>query len=605
MRNTVAMLACVLALLVVAGCAEPGTNHASPKELSRIAGWKGSDVNSADAFRFVVMSDRTGGHEPGAWAKAVTEVNRLKPDFVMCVGDLIEGYGDDKAELERQWQEFDRLTAKLEAPFFYCPGNHDITGAAPREVYTRRRARGGRTYYSFNYRKCHFVVLDSDAIVNDTKGVVDEQWAWLEKDLAAARGASHVFVFEHHPLYAGPHWKRLAKLLDPKRTTVFAGHFHRLSYDLEDGVPYIVLGHTATGGGSDDRSKGTFKMFAHVTVAAGRPRVAIIAVGNVLPHDLISRALGKRVATLGRGVSLSPTTRAGGQVTLELANPTDAQASYTLSWSGAAAWFVGGPPKVARLTLAAGDSARRTYRIPATPASLAPPTLEVSYALTHRGQQGQGKRSLRLPVVATLTAARAGKMTIDGKLNDWPAAGTSTNARWQVRDNPDQWSGPKDCAMLTRIAYDGENVYVAIDVRDEKIVTEGRQTWLRDGVEVFWDPRPAGARGGRFVNPCRQLMIPVPAAGEAPQPKAGPIQAVGQIKAKVACLRRAGGYTVELAVPAASIAEGFKPAPGATLRMEFFANDKDETAGQTTGMVLSGDSDASRNTAGYAIVTFK
>jgi hypothetical protein len=100
-------------------------------------------------------------------------------------------------------------------------------------------------------------------------------------------------------------------------------------------------------------------------------------------------------------------------------------------------------------------------------------------------------------------------------------------------------------------------------------------------------------------------MIPVPSAGEAPKPKAGPIQAVGQIKAKVACLRRVGGYTFELAIPAASIAEGFKPAPGATLRMEFFANDKDETGGQTTGMVLSGDSDASRNTAGYAIVTFK
>ena len=50
MRNTVAMLACVLALLVAAGCAEPGADHASPKELSRIAGWKGSHAHLAQGL---------------------------------------------------------------------------------------------------------------------------------------------------------------------------------------------------------------------------------------------------------------------------------------------------------------------------------------------------------------------------------------------------------------------------------------------------------------------------------------------------------------------------------------------------------------------------
>ena len=90
MRNAFAVVVC-LVLLSVTGCSIFGGLD-QPAELSRIAGWGGRAVNSADAFRFVVVSDRTGGHQPGAWAQAVEQINRLKPDFVVSIGDLIEGY---------------------------------------------------------------------------------------------------------------------------------------------------------------------------------------------------------------------------------------------------------------------------------------------------------------------------------------------------------------------------------------------------------------------------------------------------------------------------------------------------------------------------------
>src|SRR5262249_18792999 len=48
--------------------------------------------NEADQFQFAVVSDRTGGHRDKIFSQAVARVNLLQPEFVMSVGDLIEGY---------------------------------------------------------------------------------------------------------------------------------------------------------------------------------------------------------------------------------------------------------------------------------------------------------------------------------------------------------------------------------------------------------------------------------------------------------------------------------------------------------------------------------
>jgi predicted phosphodiesterase len=283
------VLTAILLSILSGGPACNRGNRTAPADLARIAGWRGLAANAPDAFRFIVLSDRTGGHEEGAWEKALLEVNRLKPDFVMCVGDLIEGYCDEQEAIEQR-EEFDALTRRLEAPFFYCPGNHDAESVPTRKVYAARHGTGGRTYYSFDYRSCHFVVLDSSALLAQVPDVTEAQWAWLEQDLASARSAKHVFIFEHHPLYDTPAWERLRKWLDPDRTTVFAGHWHNLSYDREDGVPYFVLGPTATYTWQGPREDGNFKMYAHVAVSGGAPTVSIIPVGQVLPHDFVSRA---------------------------------------------------------------------------------------------------------------------------------------------------------------------------------------------------------------------------------------------------------------------------------------------------------------------------
>jgi predicted MPP superfamily phosphohydrolase len=80
-----------------------------------------------DTFRFVVIGDLTGGEENGVFASAIEKINQLAPDFVISIGDLIEGYTMDQPTIDRYWQSFQKRISAMEAPFFYVPGNHDIS----------------------------------------------------------------------------------------------------------------------------------------------------------------------------------------------------------------------------------------------------------------------------------------------------------------------------------------------------------------------------------------------------------------------------------------------------------------------------------------------
>ena len=80
----------------------------------------------AGTFHVAILGDRTGLAVPGTFEKAVDRVNGLRPDLVLMVGDLIEGYTEDAAEIEQEWREADAMVARLEAQFAMVPGNHDI-----------------------------------------------------------------------------------------------------------------------------------------------------------------------------------------------------------------------------------------------------------------------------------------------------------------------------------------------------------------------------------------------------------------------------------------------------------------------------------------------
>jgi 3',5'-cyclic AMP phosphodiesterase CpdA len=248
--------------------------------------------NDPAAFQFAIISDRTGGHRAKVFGRAVEQLNLLQPEFVVSVGDLIEGYTDNRERLTREWREFQGYVAKLQMPFFYVPGNHDIASKFQRRVWTERF---GRTYFEFVYRDVLFLILDSEDPPGDDFGrLSDDQLAWLKKVLADNKEVRWTLVFIHKPMWATPKihpsWDEVEKLLAGRRHTVFAGHVHRYQKDTRNGANYYML--ATTGGGSMLRGVeyGEFDHIVWVTMKKEGPVLANILLDGILREDLSSIA---------------------------------------------------------------------------------------------------------------------------------------------------------------------------------------------------------------------------------------------------------------------------------------------------------------------------
>ena len=128
-------------------------------------------------FQFAIVSDRTGGHRANVFSQAIHKLNLLQPEFVVSVGDLIEG--NKKVDvIEKQWKEFDGFTDQLTVPFFYAAGNHDVGTPESAKFWEEKL---GRRYYHFLYRGVLFLVLNSDDPPgNDAGGIGKDQAAWAQ-----------------------------------------------------------------------------------------------------------------------------------------------------------------------------------------------------------------------------------------------------------------------------------------------------------------------------------------------------------------------------------------------------------------------------------------
>jgi len=63
--------------------------------------------NNPNNFQFAVIGDRTGGGRPGVFPAVVDLLNMIRPEFVVNVSDLIEGYVEDEAQLKSWLKEID------------------------------------------------------------------------------------------------------------------------------------------------------------------------------------------------------------------------------------------------------------------------------------------------------------------------------------------------------------------------------------------------------------------------------------------------------------------------------------------------------------------
>jgi 3',5'-cyclic AMP phosphodiesterase CpdA len=189
-------------------------------------------------FSFIMVTDPQFGmytqnkgfaRETANYEFAVAAANRLKPGFVMVLGDLVNKDGDPE-----QIKEFLRIS-----------GNHDVGAAPTSQTIADYRKNIGRDFYSFRAGPVYGIVLNSSLIIAPQKAEAEykEQNSWLKKELetAKASGAAHIIVFMHHPLfsdnvnepdqYNSIPMERRRPLLEMLHGAgvhyVFAGHVHK------------------------------------------------------------------------------------------------------------------------------------------------------------------------------------------------------------------------------------------------------------------------------------------------------------------------------------------------------------------------------------------
>jgi hypothetical protein len=297
--------------------------------------------NDPGEFRFVIVSDRTGGHRARVFSQAVEQINLLQPEFVLSVGDLIEGYTEDGTKIAAEWKEFQSYVSKLQMPFFYVPGNHDLANAAMEKLW---KEKFGRRYYHFVYRNVLFLILNSDdPNVKQGPGKIgEEQLDYVKKTLEQNRDVRWTVVAVHRPLWsesgvAKNGWLDVEKALNGRNYTVFAGHIHRYQKFVRNGMNYYQL--ATTGGGSRMRGVpyGEFDHITWVTMKKTGPVLANVLLDGVYREDMTRPVTDEEgVPTTGRKpthpvrghVYFDGCAAAGARVMFHVVNPETKKPSH-------------------------------------------------------------------------------------------------------------------------------------------------------------------------------------------------------------------------------------------------------------------------------------
>jgi len=242
--------------------------------------------NDPANFQFALVSDNTGGAREGVFDLAMDKLNLMMPEFVLSVGDLIEGYTENREQINKEWEEFNLMVEKLKMPFFYLPGNHDITNRVMQEEWEKRY---GRRYYNFTYKDVLFIILDSND--DDDHSISEDQTNYAINAIKENQNVRWTFVLVHHPIWGYKYdtrgrFERIEEALTNREHTVLAGHEHHYQHFERKKSNYYVLG--TTGGGS--RLKGNkFGEFDHIvwmTMTEKGPIMTNLRLDGILTHDI-------------------------------------------------------------------------------------------------------------------------------------------------------------------------------------------------------------------------------------------------------------------------------------------------------------------------------
>ncbi|MDE1155455.1 MAG: metallophosphoesterase [Acidobacteriaceae bacterium] len=232
----------------------------------------------AQDFDFIFFTDTHIQPELDAangCAMAFRKIRTEKADFAIQGGDhVFDSLGVPKERALSLFDLYYKTEQDLGMKTYHTIGNHDCigiytkSGVSPSDpLYGKRYYEDhlGKTFYSFDHKGVHFIVLDSIGITSDRhyEGRIDaQQLQWLALDLAALHPAHPVIVVSHIPIVsaidsyvprpAEPETHHGATVVNSSEVIqlfegrnvlgVLQGHTHINEVVTWHGVPYITSG---------------------------------------------------------------------------------------------------------------------------------------------------------------------------------------------------------------------------------------------------------------------------------------------------------------------------------------------------------------------------
>ncbi len=524
--------------------------------------WNNLEVNNDPArFQFAIVTDRTGGHRPGVFPTAIQKLNLLQPEFVMSVGDLIEGYTNDVDRINQEWEEFNGFIDSLTVPFFYVPGNHDYINET---MAAEWKKRFGQDYYHFVYQDVLFLCLNSEERMRGAgRGYIDKpQLEYIETTLADHPEVKWTMVFVHQPLWDQEdpgEWPAVEAALADRPHTVFAGHRHRYVKYEQNGGKYFVL--ATTGGGSSLRGTrfGEFDHVVWITMTDNGPIMANLMLDGIWDEDVNTEEMVafSRPLMGSQAVKVSPLMVQGEEqptsVEVRLTNNSDVPMAYEVAFeSNERLWLAANtlqdtlPPNQ---TLVREIPIQGDFSQPFADISPVAVAATVTYLPEDQPELELLQRLNLRP--ETMLGFGTRQVELDGQLDEWETLRFDSRAS-EVEADPFSHDGVADASFTWDLAYDESFIYLAANFKDDDLeVQAGSSPWNQDGAALLVDARPmkqsAYNNGEGWYRAYLPLLIS-PSESEAGK---GSLYRADNLPegTRFVCQLTEEGYAIEAAIP--------------------------------------------------------
>jgi hypothetical protein len=412
---------------------------------------------------------------------------------------------------------------------------------------------------------------------------------------------------------------KVEQLLQHRKYTVFAGHFHNYTKRIRHDRRYITL--ATTGGASEMRGTifGEFDHVAWVTMTDEGPRIANLLLEGIEDEDVRTVESTKHVEQLVRDLRVElknayveTETYAGGPTTFEVHNATRYPVLIEAAFGPSAPFMP--VPHAIEMSVPAGSAQSVPVDLRVERPLATSEMRGIPFRWTARlDGAGRNNKPITLGERFQFIASRVFEMkrrdkavVVDGRLDEWENLAFDVSRPAQILAN-DAWTGPDDARYSFEVASDDQNVYVAVNVIDERVVAvKEKPPWEQDGIEMSIDSRddPQRAANRRDYGQVWETYVYL-GFSPASDPKQMSVWEPEKIPqgVQVACVPNATGYAAEIAIPH-KVLNRFRGGAGSgagdwtALRLNIAIRDSDEPDGPNAALWWQPDWHSDANVPG-------